>query len=137
MSDDGFRRSKNYDTFHALRVARLRIQAMEEIDGVTTGRDFSATKWKLYFRAYTTPVATGQTLIINLELTKVTGTASGGDTGKAEGLIEFAAADVGDVQCELVAVDTDVVQAGTPSGKKEYRIDDPWRATVYASAGSA
>jgi len=135
-TDDGFRRSRLYDTFHANRITRVRIQAMEEVDGVSAGRDFSATKWQLRFRAYATTAATGQTFLVNEAMTKVVGTTAAGDTGKAEVNVEFAAADVGDVECEVVAIDTDVADTGTPSLKKEYRIDLPWQATVYASAGT-
>jgi hypothetical protein len=136
MSDDGYRRSENYDTFHAARVKRVRIQAVERVDGILSGRDFSAAKWELRFRAYLAPKATGQTFLVNEVLTKLPGKLTDGDTGKAEAAITFAAAAVGPVVCEIVAIDTAVADPATPSGRREYEIDSPWVATVYLSAGA-
>lgn len=135
---DGYRRSEHYAQFFARRTQTVRVQALAEIDGRRSGRDFSASKWQFRFRAWTPPaVATGQTFLVDLEMQKVTGTAAAGDSGKAQVDVTFAAADVGDVECEVVVIDTTVSVSGTPSGKAEYLLDAPWEAHVYLAPGSA
>lgn len=136
LDQNGHRRSESYAAFHAARATRVRIQALERLDGKLTPRDFSAAKWQFRFRAYVTAAATGQTFRVNEPMTKLSGTASDGDTGRAEILVTFPHSAVGAVVCEVVVVDTSVVDAATPSGKVEHRIDAPWPAVVYASAGA-
>ncbi len=136
LDHNGLRRSECYHTFHAARATRVRIEALERLDGKLTPRDFSDAKWQLRFRAYVAAAATGQTFVLNVAMTKLAGDEDDGDTGRAEVLVTFPHSAVGDVVCEVVAIDTSVVNAETPSGKVEHRIDAPWTAVVRASAGA-
>ena len=138
MTDStGYRQSELYAVFHAQRTQTVRVQAVAEIDGRARGRDLSAAKWKFYFRAWIPPaVPTGQVFLVNLEMGKVVGVQTAGDTGKAELDVTFTAAQVGAIECEVVVIDTTTVAAGTPSGKKEHKVDAPWRADVFASPGA-
>lgn len=134
---DGYRRTEHYASFFAGRTQTVRVQALAEIDGRRAGRDFSASKWQFRFRAWTPPaVATGQTFLLNVEMTKVTGTSAAGDTGKAQVDVTFTAAQVGDIECEVVVIDTTVSASGTPSGKAEYLLGAPWEAHVYLAPGA-
>lgn len=133
-----FRESRFYKRFQANRRTRVRLQAVDEIDGSPVGRDLSAAKWVLVFRIYTPPAkATGQTFHVNEQMTKLVGTSAAGDTGKAEVFFTLPAAAVGDVVCEFVAYETDVADGTTPSGKRETVIEAPWEAEVFASSGAA
>lgn len=137
IDTDGYRRSERYSEFHTGRAQTVRIQAMAEIDGRLVGRDFSASRWIFKFRAWVPPaVATGQTFVNDVTMDKIVGTTSAGDTGKAQIDVTFAAAAVGDIECEVVVIDNDSNDAPTPSGKAEYKVDAPWRATVYLAPGS-
>jgi len=128
MTDDGYRRSETYAEFQANRVKRVRVQALERVDGVLAGRDFSAAKWEIRFRAYQGAAkTTGQTFVVNEAMTKVVGKSSAGDTGKAELSVLFAAAAVGAVTCEVVAVDTLEPDTPTPSGFREVVLEASWR----------
>lgn len=137
MTTDGLRRSEHYADFEAGRVRPVRTQAMETVGGRTRGRDFSASKWQIRLRAYRTAVATGQTFLLDVVKTKVVGTASAGDTGISTVDVLFLAAHVGDAYIEEVAVDTDTVDATTPSGKREYALDRPWPVTIRQAPGTA
>ena len=133
----GFRRSEHYAEFLALRARTLRMQAMEEIDGRRSGRDLSASKWQVRVRVYRVAAASGQTFLLDAPATKVVGTSSAGDTGIFQLAVNLPAAAVGDAVMEVVAVDTDTVVAGTPSGKHEEQLDLPWEIVVHQSAGTA
>ena len=139
MSDtaDGLRRSEKYSRFFVGRRVAVRVQAMEEVDGRTRGRDFSDAKWQFRLRAYIEPKATGQVFVFDLPMDKVLGTEDPGDTGKAQVLVEFAAADVGERYLEVVVIDTTVIDETRASGKAEYEVDAPWLVTVYLAPGKA
>lgn len=137
MTDNtGYRRSEHYRQFQALRARTVRLQAMEEVDGVRRPRDLSASKWQVRIRAYRVAAATGQSFLLDAVATKVVGTAAGGDTGVFQLAVNFAAAAVGNAVMEAVAVDTDTVVAGTPSGKYEEQLDMPWEIVIHQAAGS-
>lgn len=138
IDTDGYRRSERYSEWHTGRIQTVRVQAMKEEDGRLVGRDFSAARWVFKFRAWVPPaVATGQALLKNVTMDKVIGTTAAGDTGKAQVDVSFLAAAVGDVEMEVVVTDTDTIDATTPSLKVEYKVDAPWKATVYLAPGSA
>lgn len=137
IEDTGYRRSEHYRQFHALRARTVRLQAMEEVDGVRRPRDLSAAKWQIRLRAYRAAVASGQAFLLDGVATKVVGTTAGGDTGVFQLAVNFAVAAVGDAVMEAVAVDTDTVVAGTPSGKYEEQLDLPWEIVIHQAAGTA
>lgn len=108
-----------YEQFEIDSSADVFLQLQQEIDGVESNLDVSASSVKVYLRGKVKNIAS---LPINIEMTKRTGTTTAGDTGKVSAVVRptEAAFDAGDF-CVMGAyvVDTATVDTPTPSGFKE------------------
>lgn len=101
--------------------------------GNPSGKDISAARWSVLFRAWADGGAS--TFLKNVTLTKQTTTASAGDGGVASGYIPAFTAEYRHLRCEIVLVDSNTVDAGTPSGNAEYHLEgSPWAAEVVDTA---
>jgi hypothetical protein len=98
--------------FLVKRGTSVNEQILEQVDnGKVVGKDLTDAKWKVYFRCW----EQDGTFLQNFELTK----ASPATSGYVSGYVPAFAAARALLHCEIALVDTSVVDATTPSGKKE------------------
>ena len=118
-----------YDTFVEGRTTYVRLTLQATTDGGATHSaiDVSSASLSVHLRAFKRPPVDGSaSYLVDVTMTKVT--AASGIVG---GYVEFGA-DYGQVECEVVLIDTGAVSTVTTSGYRE-QIIKRWLAEVVSA----
>ena len=122
-----------YSTFVEGRTTYILDTLQESSDGgaTWTARDVSSATVSVRFRAYKRPIVDGATgVLIDAAMTEVTA---------ASGIVGYYArfdADYGQIECEIVVVDSSVADATTLTGYREV-LWKRWKAEVISSVRAA
>lgn len=118
-----------YETFVEGRTTYVRLTLQTTTDGGATWSaiDVSASSLSVHLRAWKRPPVDGSSsYIVDVTLTKIT--AASGIVG---GYVEFAA-EYGQVECEVVLIDTGAASSVTTSGYRE-QVIHRWLAEVVSA----
>lgn len=126
-----FTESRKYHTFTEDRTRKVRGTIKDADDGdPLTAVDVSAGTVSVRFRAYKLPAATDDDYLIDEVMTKTDGA-----NGIVTVFATFTAA-YPQVACEVILVDSAVVNANTPTGYREIEFKK-WPAKVLPSVQPA
>ena len=118
-----------YETFVEGRTTYVRLTLQSTTDGGTTWSaiDVSASSLSVHLRAWKRPPVDGSaSYLVDVTLAKITPAS-----GIVGGYVEFGA-DYGQVECEVVLIDTGAASTVTTSGYRE-QIIKRWLAEVVSA----
>lgn len=128
-------RSCPYGPFELGRSYDLEYRARAEYRTQLIDRDLSSGAISLAWRLYFPPGASGTTFVVNAVGTKL---SEDGGTAGATGLVVFNVTiptnkGTGTVIVEVVAIDSGVPDASTPSGFREVPLDAPTQTSLVSA----
>lgn len=132
----GYRDSEKYHTFPLNRVVVVELETSTRTKEGPSAFDASSANWTIYLRMAPYPLVVPTTYDFNDDMTKIVGRSAAGDTCRCSVEVKLTTAREM-LHCEWVAADTNVIDATTPSGKKEYALDLPWIARAIVSPAPA